>query len=166
MHRLEVIGWIGTIAAVCICGVAARMWYLALEDLRFTKDQIRRGNLGAGDPARVVARWNFTTASVHLFFAVMLIWILVPEIPPTPRDSATTMAIGIPLIWLLGISCQLLTDMRFRRQLRESVRRASAGNVVPLDARRPSRKPPRMSAVAHRRTVDRGAPRGSVPKVP
>src|SRR5712691_3327356 len=125
MHRLEIIGWIGTAAALGICGVAARMWSLAFGDLRFTKEQIHLRTMTPRDAARVVARWNFTTASVHLFFAIVLIWILIPGIPPTPRENATTMAIGIPLTWLLGISCLLLTDIKFRRQLRDSVRQPS-----------------------------------------
>ena len=87
-------------------------------------------------PARVVARWNFTTVSVHLFFALVLVWMLVPEIPPTPRANATIMAIGIPLTWLTGISCLLLTDIRFRRRLRESVRKPVDDNVVALRSRR------------------------------
>ncbi len=135
MHRLEVLGWIGTAVALCICAIAARMWFLALQDVRFTTRQIRDGSLGHRDPARVVARWNFTTVSVHLFFAIVLLWMLFPGVPPTPRENATIMAIGIPLTWALGMGCLLLTDLTFRRQLRESVRQPAGDNVVPLRSR-------------------------------
>ena len=158
MHRLEVLGWVGTAAALCICGIAARMWYMAFADLRFTKEQIRLRTMTPRGAARVVARWNFTTASVHLFFAIVLIWILIPGIPPTPRENATTMAIGIPLTWLLGISCLLLTDIKFRRQLRDSVRQPTDDNVIPLrgpTGRTRIGKPPAS-----------GRPRASEPAIP
>jgi hypothetical protein len=136
MPRIEVVGWIGTGVALALCAVAGRMWHLALQDMRFTRERIRTGAMGPRDTPRVVARWNFTTASVHLFFAIVLVWVLLPAIPPTPRDNATVMAIGVPLTWLAGISCLLLTDLKFRRELRASVRQSPAGNVVPLRSRR------------------------------
>jgi len=163
MHRLEIIGWIGTAAALGICGIAARMWTLAFGDLRFTKEQIRLRTMTPRDAARVVARWNFTTASVHLFFAIVLIWILIPGIPPTPRENATTMAIGIPLTWLLGISCLLLTDIKFRRQLRDSVRQPSEDNVIPLRGPTVRTRIGRPTAQVRLRAIDRSPSEGSGP---
>jgi hypothetical protein len=123
---------VGSAVALIICGVAGRLWYVALLDRRFTTRQIRGGAMDPRAAARVVARWNFTTATVHLVFALVLLWILIPWVPPTPRANATEMAVGIPLTWLAGICCLLLTDMKFRRQLRDSVRYPVDGNVVPL----------------------------------
>lgn len=136
MHPSDLVDWVGTIVAIGICGVAVRVWYLALSEIRLTKRQIAEGALDRGDPVAVVARWNFTTACVHLFFALVLVWILVPLIPPTPRSNATMMAVGVPLLWLVGVSCVLVTDLKFRRRLQAAVARGAGDNVIPLRGRR------------------------------
>ena len=132
MDRLEVIGWVGTIAAVLIATIAAWMWHRALSDLVFTREQVRTGAVGANDPPCVVARWNFTTGSVRLFFAAVLIWIQVPAIPPTPAHNAELMAVGTPIVFLAGVGSLLLVDLRFRRRLRRVVRIPPESNVVAM----------------------------------
>jgi hypothetical protein len=140
MDRLEVIGWVGTIAAVLIATIAAGMWHRALSDLVFTREQVRAGIVHASDPPCVVARWNFSTGSVRLFFAALLIWILVPAIPPTPAHNAELMAVGTPLVFLAGVGSLLLVDLRFRRRLRRVVRIPPESNVVAM--RRPPTQHP------------------------
>jgi hypothetical protein len=138
MDRLEVIGWAGTIAAGLVATIAAWMWHRALSDLLFTRQQVRSGAVRASDPPCVVARWNFATGSVRLFFAGMLIWILMPAVPPTPVHNAELLAVGTPLVFLAGVGSLLLVDLRFRSRLHRVLRIPPESNVV---AMRRSRAP-------------------------
>jgi hypothetical protein len=132
MDRLEVIGWAGTGVAVVTATIAAWMWHRALSDLLFTREQVRAGAVHSSDPPCVVARWNFTTGSVRLFFAGVLIWILIPAIPPTPAHNARLLAVGTPLFFLAGVGSLLLVDLRFRSRLHRVLRIPPESNVVAI----------------------------------
>ena len=137
MDPLVVVGWVGTLAALGVAGLAAWTWRRGLSDLLVTRSQARRGVVPGEDAARVVARWHATSGRIKFWFVVALVRLLAPGIPPTAQHDPKLMAVAAPLVGLAGVTTLLVTDLHFRARLRRIGRTTTAGTVVAF--RRPRR---------------------------
>jgi len=137
MDPFAVVGWAGTLIALGVACLAAWMWRRGLSELLFTRSQVRQGVVRSEDAARVVARWHLATGRVKFWLVVVLVWLLAPGIPPTVEHDPKLMAVGTPLVCLVGMTVLLLVDLRFRTRLRRIGRGTANGNVIPF--RRPGR---------------------------
>ena len=137
MDPVKLVGWVGTLIALGVAGLAAWMWRRGLSDLLFTRSQVRQGVVRGEDAARVVARWHLATGCIKFWLVVVLLWLLAPGIPPTAEHDPKLMAVATPLVCLVGITVLLLADLRFRARLRRIGREQSSSNVIAF--RRPRR---------------------------